>query len=569
MRYFIILLLAFFVAVFALLQRNTAPLYQGEVLVLEDKAASLDLEAALQIDWRKQAQSPVNFGYSHSAYWFYLPVTPALATLGPRVLLEIDFPTIDRLEFFHVDAEGRVVAQVTTGTDFPFSSRPIWDDDWILPLQNPRVGDRILLRAQTSNSLQIPIRLYSEEDFYRQDDMGLLFWGCYYGLMLVMALYSFLNSLVIRDLLYLYYGAYVVASAAASSALNGHAFAYLWPTTPVINSYTLTIFTCLIICFGTAFSLLYLDFIVKRSQARFVGYGFIGVSLTTVSVSLLFGLDLSYFAALQIVAFTITLFLFGVLAVVQKHYLGRYFLAGWSVFLAGAGMFALNVLGFLPFNVITVHSKEVGSAFEIILLALGMSAIYHHEREERHRIDGAIDTMKQRLQQRASLISNKSGLMKIPQLETHLQDIRALDRRIHQEMGRILVIAVTVIDRSTRRPDHIAQSDCLRSLFNSRITVFPFKTQREGMSGEVTLLLFPLHNKFEAESIIDRVEHWSASLGEQYDLHFGYAISHLTEKYDVDYIEESLHYLEEAILQRSMSYSIDDTLSFGGRHTAG
>ena len=81
----------------------------------------------------------------------------------------------------------------------------------------------------------------------------------------------------------------------------------------------------------------------------------------------------------------------------------------------------------------------------------------------------------------------------------------------------------------------------------------------------MTLLLFPLHNKFEAESIIDRVEHWSTSLGEQYDLHFGYAISHLTEKYDVDYIEESLHYLEEAILQRSMSYSIDDTLSFGGR----
>ena len=567
MRTFSILILAVFIAAFAWLQQYTAPLYEGKVYVIEDLYSDITLERAKKIDWSREAPSPVNFGFTASAFWFYLPLPDYILTSPFAHMLEIDFPSIDELDVYLLDASGAVVEQFHTGTDLPFASRPIWDDDWVFPLTPAQRPAAVLMRAATSNSLQMPIRLYEQVEFYRQDASNLLFWGGFYGVVLIMALYGFLNGIVISDRLYLYYGAYVVASTLTVASLNGHGFAYLWPERPEVNAIALSVFPCLLICFGTAFAMEFLDMVRQRFRARFIGYGFMAVALLTAVCAITLKRDLSFWAAVETVAFSVALLVFGAAAVRLQHYLGWYFLIGWSVFLFGAGMFALNVLGVLPFNVITVHSKEIGSIFEIIMLALGMSAIYHHEKEERYRIDGAIDLMKQRLQQRASFISNKSGLMKIPQLEHHLQDIRALDRRIHQEMGRMLVIAVTVIDRSTRRPDHIAQSDCLRALFNSRVTVFPFKTLREGLSGEVTLLLFPLHNKFEAEAIIERVEQWSHSLGEQYDLHFGYAISHLTEKYDVDYIEESLHYLEEAILQQSMSYSIDDTLSFAGRHS--
>lgn len=567
MRTFSILILAVFIAVFAWLQQYTAPLYDGEVFVIEDIYSDITLEKARKMDWSREAPSPVNFGFTASAFWFYLPLPDYILTSPLAHMLEIDFPSIDELDVYLLDSSGVVVEQFHTGTDFPFASRPVWDDDWVFPLTPAQRPAAVLMRAATSNSLQMPIRIYEQVEFYRQDTSNLLFWGGYYGVVLIMALYGFLNGMVISDRLYLYYGAYVVASTLTMASLNGHGFAYLWPELPEVNAIALSVFPCLLICFGTAFAMEFLDMVRLRFRMRFIGYGFMLVALLTSACAIVLKQDLSFWAAVETVAFSVALLVFGALAVRRQHYLGWYFLIGWSVFLFGAGMFALNVLGVLPFNVITVHSKEIGSVFEIIMLALGMSAIYHHEKEERYRIDGAIDLMKQRLQQRASFISNKSGLMKIPQLEHHLQDIRALDRRIHQEMGRMLVIAVTVIDRSTRRPDHIAQSDCLRALFNSRVTVFPFKTLREGLSGEVTLLLFPLHNKFEAEAILERVEQWSHSLGEQYDLHFGYAISHLTEKYDVDYIEESLHYLEEAILQQSMSYSIDDTLTFAGRHS--
>ena len=565
MRAFSIGVFALLIALFAWMQQFATPLYDGKVYFYKDESSQLDLSRIRSLDWSKEALSAVNFGFSNAAFWYYLPLPDDLRNAVIPHIIEIDFPTIDNLEFYLVDADGKVISQVRTGTDLSFSSRQLWDDDWIFRLAPEDRPAEIFIRAVTSNSLQMPIRIYSEDAFYRQDVLNLLFWGGFYGLLLIMALYSFLNGLVILDRMYLFYGLYVVASMLTVASLNGHGFAYLWPESPAVNSVSLSVFPCLMISFGTAFAMEYLGIDRKYFWSQMVGFAFIAVSMLMAIISVGLKIDLSFWAAVQTVAFSGTLMAFGAGAVMRKHYLGWYFIIGWSGLLIGAGLFALNVLGLLPFNIITVHSKEVGSAFEIIMLSLGMSAIYNHEKEERSRIDSAIDAMNQRLRRRLNLINSKNGVLEIPQLSSHLQDIRNLDRRIHDEMGRLLVVAVQVIDRVVGRPDYIAQGDCLRGLFNSRVTVFPFNTTREGLQGEVTVLLFPLHNKFEAEPILERVEQWRQSLGEQYDLHFGYAISHLTEKYDVDYIDESLHYLEEAIARHAVSYSIDDTLGFAAR----
>ena len=278
--------------------------------------------------------------------------------------------------------------------------------------------------------------------------------------------------------------------------------------------------------------------------------------------------DYSHLATLVAMMFALVILSFALRALLSRHYLSWYFCSGWLVFLISIGVFSLNIFGLLPSNLVTHHSKEVGSILEILLFSLGLSAIYSRERQERDRIQQALQLMRERLKNRVNIVNDKSGYLEIPELSLHLHDIRGMDRRIHEQMGRILVISVMVIDRVTKRPDYIALGDCLRTLFNSRITVFPFKAETEALSGDVTVLLFPLHNKFEAEGAIEKVANWSYSLGDQYDLHFGYAISHITEKYDINYIEESFHYLEEAVSKKSMSHSIDDSLAFNNRSSS-
>jgi len=520
---------------------------------------------AADFDWSSAEPSRVNYGSTHLGHWFYFEVPETDGPVRQNLMVEIHYPTCDYLAFYVVNENGNVTRNYVTGTDFPFDTRPVWDDDYSFPFNPVTDGRRVFIYAKTSNSLQMPVRLYTEKAFYAKEEWNLLLWGSYYGTLLVMALYSFMNGLIIRERMYFYYAFYVLSAALFVSALNGHGFAYLWPDWPAFNNSSITLFFCLYSGFGIAFAMALLNarrfnpWLYRLGVLVNVGSFILGVvSLVTLE-------DYAHLTTYHSFAFAVVMMALGVKSVMDGYFLGWYFLVGWSILLLSIGIFSLNILGYFPSNILIYHSKEIGSVFEIIVFSLAMSAIYRHEKAERSRINNTLDMMKLRLQRRINVVNNKSGFLEVPELERHLKDIRDLDRRIHSEMGRMLVISVMVIDKATRRSDYIALGDCLKGLFRSRITVFPFKTSLPGLPGEVTVLLFPLHNKFEAEGMIARVEQWNFTLGDQYDLHFGYAISHLTDKYDVDYIEESFHYLEEALHKKSMSYSIDDSLTFQQR----
>ena len=549
-------------------QGSTDASFSIDIRHAQDSDRLTSIQDAVAYEWGNAEPSKVNYGSSEYGHWFFFEIPLVQMADGENVIIEIHYPTVDYLAFYVVDEDGRVTQEHITGTDFPFDSRPIWDDDYSF-LVNPALqGRRVFIHAKTSNSLQMPVRLYGESDFYEKEEWNLILWGAYYGTMLVMALYSLMNGLIIREKMYFYYSVYVLSTALFVSSLNGHGFAYLWPDTPAFNNASITLFFCFYSSFGTAFALTLLN--AKRFNPKLfhLGQCVIGGGVLLGAVSIITLNDYANLATYLALAFALLMMALGLKSVLDGYFLGWYFMVGWSALLLSIGIFALNILGYLPSNILIYHSKEIGSVFEIIVFSLAMSAIYRHEKAERSRINVTLDMMKQRLQKRVNIVNNKSGFLEIPPLEKHLKDIRDLDRRIHSELGRVLVVSVMVIDKTTRRPDYIALGDCLRTLFKSRTTVFPFKTSTEGLPGEVTVLLFPLHNKFEAEDVIERVEHWNIALGEQYDLHFGYAISHLTEKYDVDYIEESFHYLEEAVHKKSMSYSIDDTLTFVHRNSS-
>lgn len=536
--------------------------YQVEVRHTRDGAEPLSIQQVLARDWSQDDFSRVNYGASGEGHWFHFDIPDSYFESDENVIVEVHYPTVDYLAFYVADSKGRIGQHYVTGTDFPFSSRPIWDDDFVFKVRPDIDGKRVFLYAKTSNSLQMPIRLYSETEFYEKEEWTLILWGAYYGTLLVMALHSLLNGIIIRERLFYYYVVYVLSTALMVSSLNGHGFAYLWPNNPSFNNASVTLFTSLMTIFGVAFAMALLNIERYHRMYRRLGKGTMWIAALLALFAVLTLRDFGWFASWVALLFAGVMMLFGIKSVLERYYLGWYFLAGWSVLLLSIGIFALNMLGLLPSAAWVYHSKEIGSIFEIVIFSMAMSAIYRHEQEERSRVNSALGLMKQQLQNRVNIVNSKSGFLEIPKLESHVNDIRDLDRRVHGDMGRVLVVSVLVMDRITQRPDYIALGDCLRSLFNSRITVFPFKTSTPGLPGEVTVLVFPLHNKFEAEGVIERVEKWNYALGDQYDLHFGYAISHLTEKYDVDYIEESFHYLEEAVQKKAISYSIDDTLSF-------
>ncbi|BBI48975.1 hypothetical protein HORIV_13960 [Vreelandella olivaria] len=55
----------------------------------------------------------------------------------------------------------------------------------------------------------------------------------------------------------------------------------------------------------------------------------------------------------------------------------RLFVFAWSLFLLGAGVFALRNLGILPANFITLHGIQIGSALEMLLLSFALAARFN------------------------------------------------------------------------------------------------------------------------------------------------------------------------------------------------
>jgi hypothetical protein len=83
-------------------------------------------------------QQSANFGFTESAWWVRLrlenPGDKAVSTV-----IRQDYPLIDRIDFWSVDADGHW-QQVATGDRLPFDTRPINNRAFLFPVDVPPIS---------------------------------------------------------------------------------------------------------------------------------------------------------------------------------------------------------------------------------------------------------------------------------------------------------------------------------------------------------------------------------------------------------------------------------------------
>ena len=72
----------------------------------------------------------------------------------------------------------------------------------------------------------------------------------------------------------------------------------------------------------------------------------------------------------------------GIYAWVRGKRIARYFVTAWTVFIAGVLLYSLKSFGILPTNALTTHSVQIGSALEVLLLAMALGDRYELMRHE-------------------------------------------------------------------------------------------------------------------------------------------------------------------------------------------
>lgn len=349
----------------------------SELVLYEDVGAELDFEQArAQLNFAGQswvAPGQPNLGYRRSALWVRVDLDNRFDEPRDWVAY-IGFPNLDRVDFYYEDSEGEWQHHAA-GSALPFRARHLLHRSINFEFQvPPSEALSIYFRVETTGSLQFPLALASTTFFASEAQRTLFTSGLYYGLMLMIAIYSFTVWYTSREAGFLYFALLVVFGSLYSLAAQGLAYQYLWPEAPNWANRATGVFSlmaCVVaILFVRSFlTIKSLDQRLDRAARVFAGLAIAGVVLSFfVDSSLVNRMSLAYTAALAVLV-TVS----GLLAKRRLIRAARFFVSAWTILLIGILLELMQRMGVIIPPLLAYNGIQIATLAAVTVLALGLS----------------------------------------------------------------------------------------------------------------------------------------------------------------------------------------------------
>ncbi|QXL85692.1 diguanylate cyclase [Comamonas sp. NLF-1-9] len=395
-----------------------------------------------------------NFGITPSAWWFRFTLDNPGDEALTRVL-EVAYPRLSQVTLYRPDADASVQT-METGMQAPFASRPLAWRAFAFPLKlGPQTQQTYYLRVQSLTAFIVPLRLWQPTAFARHvaGDSAAQAW--YFGMASAMALFNLLIFLWLRERLFLYYVFFVVSMAFALAAQNGLVKQFLPLEPPWWSNLAATFGYSLAIATGLQFMRRLLD--TARTLGPWDGalralvwffvlspavFPFTGQSLIRTAAVV-------YLLAIVVVAVVL------VHGMLRRQRSAYFYSAAALMLAAGALVNVLRALGLLPTNVFTANAMQIGSALEMVLLALALADRYAQLRREK------LAMQKDLLQAQTQLIEHLRESEQ--QLERKVLARTEELSRLNQQLAVLSVTDGLTGIANRRRFDELLQAEWLRA----------------------------------------------------------------------------------------------------------
>ncbi|WP_019895786.1 sensor histidine kinase [Hydrogenovibrio halophilus] len=385
--------------------KNTDQVYtlnaQLTYLLTPNEMSLKEVLASEQAFYPHQKSSVLNLGYSNQTLWLKFDIDNQSAL--DQWILEFGYYPPLAFDLYLKNHQGAFHRIDTDKNQWP--SRYLAYD---LPLANGL--NQVLIKMETSASLTVPLTISSHKTFAEEKQGFYFTQALYFGWVASLILYNLFLFLSLRDGRF---GYYVLFATALASAL---AFYYGFPqqwlgmpydqTTTIIGTVLFNLASLLAIVFARRFlnTPLYSpvgDNLLLLTSLTFFGSivtVLIWPASTTPSWLLSLGAPIGAIIAM-IVAF---------ICLIRGYKQARFFLIAWSTLLVATIIATLRNFGWVETSPLTAHSIQIGSALEMLLLAIALADSMRIERIEHDRLQQA--SLEDSLENQKILTSNQSRL---------------------------------------------------------------------------------------------------------------------------------------------------------------
>ena len=390
------------------------------------------LQRDVQSQFKQYGQNAPNFGSISDAVWFRFDL---IKETDQDYYLQIGSAFIDSIALYAV-TDGIVKEVQLSGDNYAFSKRAVKVTTFLFPLNIP-TGEKqtYFLRAKTMQPFFFPLRVGTLKAFMEDAHLLDFIQGIYFGFMMLILLYNFFLYFSTKEMVYLYYVAYVLSITWFMSTLYQYVFEHAWPNIPIFNQYAVAT-SAFTILTATIFTRSFLHTRRLSPQLHKFSKVFIGLGIIVlILVFTPFQIPALMLAQIGILLMAIYFLITGVVVLRKGYQPAKFYLVAWSSLIVGFIAAILETVNILPV-MYYINSMQIGSAIEVTLLSFALADrinLYKKQREEAQAEALKAAQQQAELIQKQNIILEEKVTERTTDLKKSLEKLKSTQNQLIQK----------------------------------------------------------------------------------------------------------------------------------------
>jgi signal transduction histidine kinase len=323
-----------------------------------------------------------DFGYTPALIWLRLDVVNAIQRSEWRFLLQANFT--QEVSVYKVAADGSYEALLELDTKSPFSARPVAYPQMVAPFElAPGEAATLLVAYYSQGSSRLSMSVETPDSFAAQAGIAQAKSFAFYGMMLVMITLATVALVLLRQIVFAAYAAYLSSILLYMAHADGIAFQYLWPGLPEFNSNASTVGGSSVMIFGALFAITFLQ---TRRHHPIMHRLLVGVIATVLVVdAALWAIAPQLLKQLLVVMISLSVLCFlaaGIVAARKRFREVRFYLFAWFAGLIPAVMFTARFAFGIETTLITPYDTiRIALVVDALMMGLALFDRYNYQRQ--------------------------------------------------------------------------------------------------------------------------------------------------------------------------------------------